>query len=38
MTILGILDKYNEPDLKNIGYEDIIMDLNCKHPTPILAV
>lgn len=28
MTILGILDKYNEPDLKNIGYEDIIMDLN----------
>lgn len=28
MTILGILDKYNEPDLKNIGYENIIMDLN----------
>ena len=28
MTIQGILDKYNEPDLKNIGYEDIIMDLN----------
>lgn len=28
MTILGILDKYNEPDLKNIGYEDIMMDLN----------
>ena len=22
------LDKYNEPDLKNIGYEDILMDLN----------
>lgn len=28
MTILGILDKYNEQDLKNISYEDIIMDLN----------
>lgn len=28
MTINEILDKYNKLDLKNIGYEDIIMDLN----------
>lgn len=28
MMIKEILDKYNKLDLKNIGYEDIIMDLN----------
>lgn len=28
MTIKEILDKYNKQDFKNIGYEDIVMDLN----------
>lgn len=28
MKIEDILDKYNKGDLKNIGYEDIVMDLN----------
>lgn len=28
MTIDEILDKYNKPKLKSVGYEDIIMDLN----------
>lgn len=28
MKIEEILDKYNKGDLKNIGYEDIVMDLN----------
>ena len=28
MKIEEILDKYNKQDLKNIGYEDILMDLN----------
>ena len=28
MKIEEILDKYNNGDLKNIGYEDIVMDLN----------
>lgn len=28
MKIEEILDKYNKGDLKNIGYEDILMDLN----------
>lgn len=28
MKLEEIIDKYNKQDFKNIGYEDIVMDLN----------
>ena len=28
MKLEDIIDKYNKQDFKNIGYEDIVMDLN----------